>query len=545
MLKKKLKELHMANSSREGETNNNVINQHQQIKKVNILSNERHFDNFSKRNLPELKLSKFKSRLASEADTESKEDTRKINNVKKPKSRSLIKKKEVVFPQIGKNRPNDIISSNAKQGKHNIHNPKLTNNTNNNIVNIHKIKPNIPINKQHNLKANKNKSFLNKQESGLQSYHPYIPSSSKEKEKETDLEMKELDFMTEKLNMLHNLFNSLNSLTGMGTPSPFDSVFKPKPVVALSSEVLSKEYQHFTESTVSQIDEFSNNDLIKAYAYNSSQGNVRDYNEDTIQATKVNNQFHFFAVYDGHGGNGCSIYLRDNLHLFIKEFSSEGLRNAITNAEDDFIKTKAMTPNGELGDGSGSCGIMAIIQGKRCIIANVGDSRCVVFKKEKVDFATVDHKPSTEEEKERITKAGGKIYQTPTIFPLFQNGQEISGPWRVLPGRLSVSRTFGDVEAKEEKFGGMKNVVVALPDITEIELSEEYNFIVIGCDGIFDVLSNEDLMECAKIAVKEKKGYTMNHLCGEIAGNIIKASLAKDSFDNVSCVVIAVNLDNL
>ena len=145
MLKKKLKELHMANSSREGETNNNVINQHQQIKKVNILSNERHFDNFSKRNLPELKLSKFKSRLASEADTESKEDTRKINNVKKPKSRSLIKKKEVVFPQIGKNRPNDIISSNAKQGKHNIHNPKLTNNTNNNIVNIHKIKPNIPI----------------------------------------------------------------------------------------------------------------------------------------------------------------------------------------------------------------------------------------------------------------------------------------------------------------------------------------------------------------------------------------------------------------
>ena len=110
--------LKIAQLAKRERKNNNVINQHQQIKKVNILSNERHFDNFSKRNLPELKLSKFKSRLASEADTESKEDTRKINNVKKPKSRSLIKKKEVVFPQIGKNRPNDIISSNAKQGKH-------------------------------------------------------------------------------------------------------------------------------------------------------------------------------------------------------------------------------------------------------------------------------------------------------------------------------------------------------------------------------------------------------------------------------------------
>ena len=91
----------------------------------------------------------------------------------------------------------------------------------------------------------------------------------------------------------------------------------------------------------------------------------------------------------------------------------------------------------------------------------------------------------------------------------------------------------------------MKNVVVALPDITEIELSPEYNFIVIGCDGIFDVLSNEDLIECARIAIKDKKGYMKNHLCGEIANMIIKASLAKDSFDNVSCIVIGINLDDI
>ena len=142
MLKKKLKELHMVNTAREGDQNINMINQHQQIKKVQILSNDRNIENFSKRNLPELKLSKFKSRLTSEVDTDSKEDSRKINNVKKPKSRSLIKKKEVVFPQIGKNRPNEIISSNSKQGKHNnFHNPRMTNT---NIVNIHKIKPNKP-----------------------------------------------------------------------------------------------------------------------------------------------------------------------------------------------------------------------------------------------------------------------------------------------------------------------------------------------------------------------------------------------------------------
>ena len=55
-------------------------------------------------------------------------------------------------------------------------------------------------------------------------------------------------------------------------------------------------------------------------------GNIRDYNEDTITATKIilnnddNNYFYFFGVYDGHGGKGCSFYLKDNLHKNINEF---------------------------------------------------------------------------------------------------------------------------------------------------------------------------------------------------------------------------------
>ena len=120
-----------------------------------------------------------------------------------------------------------------------------------------------------------------------------------------------------------------------------------------------------------------------------------------------------------------------------------------------------------------------------------------------------------------------------------------------MPGRLSVSRTFGDVEAKEEKFGGNKNVVVALPDITEIELNDEFNFIILGCDGIFDVLSNEEILECVKIVLNEKNIQEINQdvnisqLCGDFAEMIIKSSLAKDSFDNVSCVVIAINIRDL
>ena len=129
-------------------------------------------------------------------------------------------------------------------------------------------------------------------------------------------------------------------------------------------------------------------------------------------------------------------------------------------------------------------------------------------------------------------------------------GKKIEIPWRVDPGRLSVSRTFGDVEAKNENLGGKKNVVVALPDITEIELDEDFNFLVIGCDGIFDVLTNEQIWECVKIVIKEKKieekqNINISELCGDISDMIIKSSLALDSFDNVSCIVVSFNMKDL
>ena len=66
------------------------------------------------------------------------------------------------------------------------------------------------------------------------------------------------------------------------------------------------------------------------------------------------------------------------------------------------------------------------------------------------------------------------------------------GPLRVLPGRLSVSRTFGDVEAKIAKYGGNPNVVVATPEIKSFRITKDHDFIVMACDGIFDKLNNKD-----------------------------------------------------
>ena len=60
----------------------------------------------------------------------------------------------------------------------------------------------------------------------------------------------------------------------------------------------------------------------------------------------------------------------------------------------------------------------------------------------------------------------------------------------MFPGRLSVSRTFGDIEAKLPRFGGNPNVVIAEPDIVVTDIDSTCDFFVLACDGIFDKLDN-------------------------------------------------------
>lgn len=67
------------------------------------------------------------------------------------------------------------------------------------------------------------------------------------------------------------------------------------------------------------------------------------------------------------------------------------------------------------------------------------------------------------------------------------------GPYRVFPGRLSVSRTIGDIEAKNAKFGGNPNVVVSTPEIKCFKIRNNYDFIFLCCDGVFEKLTNTEL----------------------------------------------------
>ena len=368
---------------------------------------------------------------------------------------------------------------------------------------------------------------------------------------------------SKEIDLKFSFLNSIFKTKGNNTAINFKGVIPFKKEVKLSSEIFRNNYKNFNESITSKNEDIFDNDIIKGFAYNTSLGNIRSYNEDEICVSKlffnnnrdkydINNKncCHFFAIYDGHGGKGCATFLKENLHKFISEFSFLGMKIGIDMAEEKFLTKKAVNELGKIIDQSGSCGIMLMIQGKKCIIANIGDSRLVLFRNKDISFTTTDHKPDSIIEKARIELSGGKLYKIQTLIPIYQNGSRVNAPWRVNPGQLSVSRTFGDIQAKEEKFGGNKTAIIALPDITEIELDNDYNFIVMASDGIFDVLKNEELLECIQIVIKEKnitnfKNVNIHQLCGDFAAMIIKSALAKDSFDNISCIVIAINLDSL
>lgn len=71
-------------------------------------------------------------------------------------------------------------------------------------------------------------------------------------------------------------------------------------------------------------------------------------------------------------------------------------------------------------------------------------------------------------------------------------GPVTQGPVRVIPGRLSVSRTFGDCHAKMEKYNGNPNVIIVDPEIHHVKITDDtHDFIILGCDGIYDRMTTE------------------------------------------------------
>jgi serine/threonine protein phosphatase PrpC len=115
------------------------------------------------------------------------------------------------------------------------------------------------------------------------------------------------------------------------------------------------------------------------------------------------------------------------------------------------------------------------------------------------------------------------------------------GPFRVFPGRLSVSRTFGDVEAKRVKYGGNPKVVISIPEVKSFKIEDTYDFIILGCDGIFDKLSSQEVIKVAWEAAKKKfvsRDLQLHQICGNSVEIVLKHSAKQRTLDNITAVIV-------
>lgn len=137
---------------------------------------------------------------------------------------------------------------------------------------------------------------------------------------------------------------------------------------------------------------------------------------------------------------------------------------------------------------AGATAVVAVLRDDCLYVANAGDSRAVLCRDGTAVALSEDHKPSQDRELTRIRNAGGFVNQFGRVN-----------------GNLNLSRSIGDLKYKQVPGIESKDqMITAEPDITVTDLQPEDEFIILGCDGIWDCLSNEEAVEYVRCRIDTK-----------------------------------------
>ncbi|WOL17299.1 putative protein phosphatase 2C 11 [Canna indica] len=189
------------------------------------------------------------------------------------------------------------------------------------------------------------------------------------------------------------------------------------------------------------------------------------------------------------------------------------------NHEDDWAFEEG--PHSDFsGPTSGCTACVAVIRGNKIIVGNAGDSRCVISRKGQAYNLSRDHKPELEAERERILKAGGFIH-----------GGRVNGS-------LNLARAIGDMEFKQNKFlPPEKQIVTANPDINIVELCDEDEFIVLACDGIWDCMSSQQLVDFIHEHINNET--SLSAVCEKVLDKCLAPStLGGEGCDNMTMILV-------
>lgn len=233
--------------------------------------------------------------------------------------------------------------------------------------------------------------------------------------------------------------------------------------------------------------------------------------------SKIHN-INCFCIMDGHGSNLISHYLKNVLpdYFLNTQVKYPLSKTYVMNVYDTLQKSLEKQPYTKKA-GSTALAVFQFKQNNSTYlnIINLGDCRSIICRDNLAIPLTKDHKPNWPEEKGRIKSLGGEI--------------DFDGyDWRI--GDLSVSRAFGDVDTKP--------FISHLPDLYRYKLDKGDKFFILGCDGLYDYLSNSDIVNyilnnCYDDTTNIRINKDIN-----IAKKLAEYAIQSGSGDNISIILV-------
>lgn len=241
----------------------------------------------------------------------------------------------------------------------------------------------------------------------------------------------------------------------------------------------------------------------------------------------------YFSIFDGHNGTDTAKHaadqldkhLLDSLNEMLVQHDDESIKHGepVRSSQLDLSKLRAVIKQTYyqldkdlkklVKDQSGCVCITCLIGPEQIYLINIGDSRAIVFSNEGHVLAyTEDHKPDDPNEQERIHEAGGRISK-PTAGDVLR-----------VENQLAMTRVLGD-------FAMDKHIVPPMADIVEYPRDSQAAFIVLACDGIWDVMSNDDV---ASFVTTRSATTTLEN----IASQLLDECLRRNSTDNMSVYIV-------
>ncbi|CAL4158031.1 unnamed protein product, partial [Meganyctiphanes norvegica] len=267
------------------------------------------------------------------------------------------------------------------------------------------------------------------------------------------------------------------------------------------------------------------NELFFKYGLRCVHSGKKRRQDFRTKVMEINNDMleNFFTeIYDYEGAR-IAQHSGKHLHKAVlkrPEYASGDIENAL---KQGFLDLDHMMQHDEIlkDELAGTTAVCVLLRKGKLYCGNVGDSRSIASVAGCVEELSSDHKPSLASEQRRITAAGGWV--------------ELNR----VNGNLALSRALGDfVFKKNEQKGPEEQIVTALPEVEIRDYNEDWEFIILACDGIWDVMTNEEVIEFVRMRLGQ--GMEPEDICEDLMTRCLAPDCQMGGLgcDNMTVVLI-------